>query len=285
MKIGIDSYCYHRLFGEVYPHQNQPEKLITVEDFLKKAKDLDVDGVSLESCFFPSFEKAYLTEIKGMLDDYNFDRVWAWGHPDGLEGGKNTKEFGLMMDSFECAKNIDAPVMRVVGSSLMFRNEPHHEQIKRLVDMFKEAVKKAEDYNIKIAIENHIDFNSDEIMQILEGVGSDYLGVNFDTGNFVRVLDDPVKAAQKLAPYVFATHIKDVKLQEDVTADTWHFFASTPVGRGLVDLKGVAEALKAADYAGFLAVEIDSLHPDFQGQEEAVVEESIKYLKNTVGNI
>ena len=79
--------------------------------------------------------------------------------------------------------------MRVVGSSLMFRNEPHHEQIKRLIDMFKEAVKKAEDYNIKLAIENHIDFNSDEILQILDGVGFDYLGVNFDTGNFVRVLD------------------------------------------------------------------------------------------------
>ena len=26
MKIGIDSYCYHRFFGEVYPQQVEPEK-------------------------------------------------------------------------------------------------------------------------------------------------------------------------------------------------------------------------------------------------------------------
>ncbi len=145
MKVGIDSYCYHRLFGEVYPHQQAPEKKMTLEDFLKRAKELDVDGVSLESCFVPSFEKGYLTEIKAMLDDFALDRVWAWGHPDGLEGGKNTDEFQKMMDSFEQAKNIGAKVMRVVGSSLMFRNEPHHEQIERLIKMFKEAVKKAQD--------------------------------------------------------------------------------------------------------------------------------------------
>ena len=31
MKIGIDSYCYHRLFGEVYDMQEKPEKLKTVD--------------------------------------------------------------------------------------------------------------------------------------------------------------------------------------------------------------------------------------------------------------
>mgnify|MGYP001549253461 CR=1 FL=1 len=69
MKVGIDSYCYHRFFGEVYPHQNAPAKQMTMEDFIRRAKELDVDGVSLESCFIPRFDKAYLSEIKGMLDE------------------------------------------------------------------------------------------------------------------------------------------------------------------------------------------------------------------------
>ena len=34
MKIGIDSYCYHRLFGDVYDMQEQPEKLATIEDVI-----------------------------------------------------------------------------------------------------------------------------------------------------------------------------------------------------------------------------------------------------------
>jgi hypothetical protein len=49
MKIGIDSYCFHRLFGEVYGFQDQPDRIRTVDDFVDFAKGLDVDGVSLET--------------------------------------------------------------------------------------------------------------------------------------------------------------------------------------------------------------------------------------------
>ena len=35
MKIGIDSYCYHRFFGEVYPDQEPAQKKMTMQDFLK----------------------------------------------------------------------------------------------------------------------------------------------------------------------------------------------------------------------------------------------------------
>jgi hypothetical protein len=51
MKVGIDSYCYHRFFGEVYPQQVKPYKEMSLLDFLNRAKELEVDGVSLESCF------------------------------------------------------------------------------------------------------------------------------------------------------------------------------------------------------------------------------------------
>ena len=44
MKVGIDSYCFHRLFGEVYPGQQQPEKILSFEDFLTMAENLGIDG-------------------------------------------------------------------------------------------------------------------------------------------------------------------------------------------------------------------------------------------------
>jgi len=285
MKVGIDSYCYHRYFGEVYDHQTQPPKQWSLEDFIERAKGLGVGGVSLESCFVPRLDKEYLAGIRGVLDEAGIDRIWAWGHPDGLEGGKNKREFDKMLENFEHAKNVGSTIMRVTGSSLMFRNEPHQEQIERLSRMFETAVKTAARYNIKMAIENHIDFNSDEILQILENVGSPYLGVNFDTGNFIRVLDDPVKAAKKLGKHVLATHVKDVKVLESVPADSWYFFSSVPVGKGLVDVKGVASALKDAGFEGCLALEIDSLHPDYAGMEDQVVQESVARLEAVVASL
>lgn len=278
MKVGIDSYCYHRYFGEVYPQQKAPPRKMTLEGFLDRAKELGVDGVSLESCFIPSFDKAYLAEVKAKLDDAGFDRVFAWGHPDGLEGGKNEAAYNDMIASVEHAKSIGADVMRVVGSSLMFRFESHAEQIARLTKMFKEAVKVAKDYDIKMAVENHIDFTADEVLALLDNVGSPYLGVNFDTGNFLRLLDDPIKGMEKLAPRVYATHVKDLKPQRGVAADEWYFFSSTPVGEGLVDNLKLARLLKKADFAGFLAVEIDFLHPDYPDEDEAVAQ-SVRELK------
>jgi sugar phosphate isomerase/epimerase len=285
MKVGIDSYCFHRFFGEVYPHQTAPEKSMTMEDFLVYAKELNVDGVSLESCFFPSFEEAWFKEMKSQLDDYGFDRVYAWGHPDGLEAGKNRDEYENMVAQIKNARLIGADVMRVVASSLMFRFEPHGPQIDILVDWFKDAVKVAEEYDVKLAVENHIDYTSDECVEFLERVDSPYLGLNLDTGNFLRLLDDPVEGTRKLADKVLATHIKDLKPVKGLNATEWYFFSSTPVGDGLVDNQKIAQLLYDANYQGFLAVETDSLHPDYENQEHEAVAISIKNLKEIASNV
>ena len=285
MKVGIDSYCYHRFFGEVYPEQVKPSKEMTLEDFIKRAAQLKVDGVSLESCFIPKFDSAYLSEIKGMLDEYNLDRVYAWGHPDGLEGGKNQKAYEEMVEHIEYAEAIGAKVMRVVGSSLEFRFEPHGPQIEKLSKMFSKAVKIAEGKGIKMADENHIDYNPEEMLQIIENVNSPNFGINFDTGNFMRVLADPIEGMEKLAKHTFATHVKDLKPEKGQSVSNWHFFACTPVGDGLVNNQKLAQLLKDAGYEGFLAVEIDYLHPDYNNDEDKAVAKSVKNLKKIAANL
>ncbi|NOY42634.1 MAG: sugar phosphate isomerase/epimerase [Planctomycetes bacterium] len=280
MKVGIDSYCYHRFFGEVYAQQQTPSKSMTLEDFLDRAHELQVDGVSLESCFIPKKDDpGYLQSVRDRLDEYGFDRVYAWGHPDGLEGGNNKAEYDEMIRSLKHAQQIGAGVMRVVGSSFTFRFEDHQSQITRLVTMFKEAVKLAADCDIKLAIENHIDFTGDEILQLLEEVDSPYLGLNFDTGNFARLLDDPVKAMEKLAPYTLATHIKDLKINPEAAVDDWYFFSTTPVGDGFIDNFALAQLLKKANYQGFLAMEFDFLHPEYNADEDAAVARSVEVLR------
>jgi sugar phosphate isomerase/epimerase len=285
MKVGIDSYCYHRFFGEVYPQQKPPDTTMTLEGFIDRAHDLGVGGVSLESCFFPRFGSEYLADVKQMLDRFGMDRVYAWGHPDGLEGGTNRKAYSEMIDSFDKAARIGADVMRVVGSSLMFRNEPHGPQIERLTAMFREAVRVAADYGIRMAVENHIDFTSREIMQLLDAVDSDYLGINFDTGNFLRLLDDPIRGMDQLAPRVYATHIKDLKIQRGVPASEWYFFSSTPVGDGVVDNEKLVKRLADTGFKGVLAVEIDFLHPDYNDDEDSAVAQSVQELKRLISRV
>ena len=280
MKVGIDSYCYHRFFGEVYPDQKPPAKQMTMQDFLVRARELKVDGVSLESCFFPKkIGPAWFKDLKAQLDEYKFDRVYAWGHPDGLERGQNLAAYDEMVGMIPSAKAIGADVMRVVGSSLMFRHEPHGPQVKALAKMFKKAVKVAKEYDVKLAVENHIDFTADEILQLLDMVESEYFGLNFDTGNFLRLLDDPIKGMEKLAPYVLATHVKDLMPDKNARPTDWFFFAGVPVGKGLIDNQTLAKLLHKASFKGFLAVEIDHPHTDWTEREDEAVALSIKELK------
>ncbi|MEI6713544.1 MAG: sugar phosphate isomerase/epimerase family protein [Verrucomicrobiota bacterium] len=285
MKVGIDSYCYHRFFGEVYPGQTAPDSPLCFENFMRTLEGLGIDGVSLESCFIPRFDASYLGGVKSQLDELGLDRVYAWGHPDGLEGGKNEAAYDEMIEHIAHAKAIGATVMRVVGSSLRFRSEPHAPQLEKLTRMFSNAAAIAAQAGVKLALENHIDYNSDEILQLLKDVNSPYLGVNFDSGNFLRVLDDPVEAMRKLAPHVLATHIKDLRPVKGVPADAWHFFSCVPTGDGLIQNEELARILSQNGYQGFLAVEIDFLHPDYEGREDWAVRESIRALKAIVAHL
>jgi 3-oxoisoapionate decarboxylase len=279
MKVGIDHYSYHRFFGEVYPQQQKPDRQMTVEEYIQRAGKMGCDGITLESCFLPRFDKDYLATLKGMMDERKFDRVYGWGHPDGLEGGRNQKAFDEMMASFEHAQAVGADVLKVTGASLMFRNEPHAPMLEKLTRQFSEAVKVAEKYKIRMAVENHIDFTPDEILKLLQDINSPWFGMNFDSGNFLRLMADPVKALKKLAKYVLSTHIKDLKPVKGVSPDEWYFFACTPVGDGLVDNQALALLLKEVGYKGFLAVEIDYLHPDYGTGEFKAIEKSVKELR------
>ncbi|MFA9465084.1 MAG: sugar phosphate isomerase/epimerase family protein [Velocimicrobium sp.] len=284
MKIGIDSYCYHRMFGEVYPDQEKPEKLKSVEDFLDLGHKLDVDGVSLETCFLSSLEDDYLKSLGQKIKDYGFDTVFAWGHPNGLERGLNPKAFEEMKQLIPKTRLIGTNVMRITGSAFDWRHENHREHIERLVPMYKEATEIAEANGVKLALENHIDFTADEMLEMVQRVDSPNFGINFDTGNFLRLLDDPIEGMRKLAPYVFSTHIKDLVFNPEAIPTDWYFFSGVPVGFGLVDNMKLAEILSENNYKGFLAVEIDHPAKEWMGMEDEAIAVSVKNLRK-IGNM
>jgi sugar phosphate isomerase/epimerase len=84
---------------------------------------------------------------------------------------------------------------------------------------------------------------------------------------------------EKLAPYVLATHVKDLMPDKTASPTDWYFFAGVPVGKGLINNQALAELLNKANFKGFLAVEIDHPHTDWTGREDEAVALSILALK------
>lgn len=286
MKIGIDSYCFHRFLGYVSPSDRSPapSKTMSTAEFIELSHKLGAEAVSLQSLFLPAFGSDYLSEIKGLLDEHGMDRVYAWGHANGLKGGTDEKAYDEMLEHLGYAKAIGADVMRVIGGYQISRRENHEPRLDDLAGMFSRASKVAERIGVKMAQEDHNEYNSDELLRLIRAVDSPYFGVTFDTGNFIRVLDDPVQAAEKLGEYTFATHIKDVKPDREIPANEWNFFAAVPVGEGLVDVEKVIGLLLKSGYRGCLTVEVDYLHSEFrddsaQDNEVRAVKDSLEELR------
>jgi sugar phosphate isomerase/epimerase len=154
MKIAIDSYCYHRYFGEVYPGlQELPERTMTVWDFLKRAARLRVAGVSIESCFLPSFDGDFLSRLRDTLDSQSLERVWAWGHPNGLCSGTDREAARDLVQHLTHARAVGASVMRIVGGSRRTRPASFAQHKRRLVGMLKRLLPAAQDHGVVLALE------------------------------------------------------------------------------------------------------------------------------------
>ena len=279
MRVGIDTYSYHRFLGEVYPVQSAPVRTLSYNEVLKRAISPGIDGISIETCFLENPVEEHCRRLIDMARGNDLEIILAWGHPMGLHGGDSDDAQKDMEETIRLCKQMNVDIMRIVGSNRrLMAAVPKEVQRDKVTVRLKESVKLAEDSGVKLALENHQDFLAEDILTILGEVDSPYLGVNYDTGNSLRLQEDPVKAATLLAPHIIATHIKDVNAVYGGNPGDWTFFASVPAGRGIVNLPGVVNAINSAGYDGFFAIELDYLHPDYSN-EFNVVEESIRFLK------
>ena len=63
--------------------------------------------------------------------------------------------------------------------------------------------------HIKLAIENHQDLDSNDILKIIKYVGKNYVGINFDIGNTFATCELPLEFFKKVKKYIINIHLKD----------------------------------------------------------------------------
>src|SRR6185437_11074472 len=92
------------------------------------------------------------------------------------------------------------------------RDTPWPDQIDATCDVLTRLTPRLRDLGVKVALETHADLTVDELLGLLDRLDPVVAGVTLDTGNLVMRLDDPVRAAERLAPRVVCTHVKDCVL-------------------------------------------------------------------------
>lgn len=277
MRIGVDSFAFHRLLGAPRPGEEPPAR--TWADggptVIAHTTRWGCDVVSLQTCFLDPPEGLDVGALRRAAD--GMDVALAWGHPEGLGLGSDAAAVADLERWMPVAANLGAGVLRiVVGGPGLRGRDPVELQIERTIDPLRRAADLAADHGLRLAVENHADLRAAELRRLLDAVGPD-VGVCFDTGNAVRVGDDVVDAARLLEARILMLHVKDVAA---VTASTDRITGpvSVPFGEGAVPISGVLSVLhERVDAGAAVCVELGQIGPG--ADEEDLVVRSLAWLR------
>jgi sugar phosphate isomerase/epimerase len=281
VRVGIDSYSYHRLLGEIRPGEPPPRGRLADGGaaVVAEARALGVDGVALETCYLGSPAAALARALAAEAD--GMELVFSWGAPNGLFFGASADALAELLAWIGVAAAAGTRTMRIVVAGPALRGiEPVDDQIRRTVGPLRTAAEAAASVGVALAIENHGDLTAAQLAELLDAAGDPTVGVCFDTANALRVGDDTLEAVGVLAPRIAMVHLKDV---EAVRADTDPVAGPRSVryGTGVVPLDGVLDALAAIGYDGLVCVEIAQLGPG--DDERELVADSVAWLRRRAG--
>ncbi len=94
---------------------------------------------------------------------------------------------------------------------------------------------------LKLAIENHKDWQVPDLLALMKHLDSEWIGVTLDTGNNISLLEDPMYVVESLAPYAFTTHLKDMGVKE---YEDGFLLSEVPLGTGVLDLRSIIDVCR-----------------------------------------
>lgn len=277
MQIGVDSYSYHRLLGELRRDESDPGERLRDggEGVIAEVRSLAVDLVSLETCFLPPPAEADLPRLVRAAAP--MELALSWGAPNGLWFGTRPEMLENLLAWIDRSAAAGIRLMRIVVAGPALRGtEPVAIQVERTVRPLERAARHARDSGVALAVENHGDLTAAELDHLLARVEDPRPGVCLDTANLLRLGDDVLEGVRRLAPRTLMVHLKDVEPLEKAT-DHVAGPASVAYGSGVIPLEGVLASLEAAGFSGPVCVEIAQLSAG--ADERALVRDGVGWLR------
>lgn len=278
MGIGIDSFSYHRFFGEFGPYESRTSVRWTTADFLDRATELAVDAVALQTVYLPDLTLSTVDKLRGNLETRGLRPVLCWGHPYGLDGGRDARLARDMRAALTLARPLGCDLVRFVTGHARTFSEPVAPRIERLVPQVRALSHTAATMGLALALENHCDFRMADLVSLIEMVGAENLGICFDGVNAVRVGDDLFEAARLAAPYTRMVHLRNWRLVPGTSDRVDGFWPARSPEDGVLDIRRLLGVFEAAGYTGDTFIEIAYLHPD-HSDEDAYVAEGVAFLR------
>jgi sugar phosphate isomerase/epimerase len=128
-------------------------------------------------------------------------------------------------------------------------------QCKRTLALIEPVLKK---HRLRLAIENHKDHTTEELVGLMTTISSEWIGVLVDTGNNLALLEEPDAVVETLAPYALSVHLKDMAVQ---ASDDGFLLSEVPLGSGFLNLPRMVSVLRRANPGIVINLEMATRDP------------------------
>jgi len=291
MLLGLHTYSFYiHGIGQAWADYELPwpRQMSTFELFDETVR-LGLDGLHLDDGVLENLDASYLQEVgaaareHGLYLEYNFSMDLAGrgiGIQHDLDEAITTARF-LGADIVKVGMDLKRP--RPVSASRFHPGVMG--QIKPFASRLKASAPAAEAAGIRIAVENHCDSFSEEILWLLDRVDSPVVGACIDTVNALMVMEDPMQAIENLAPRSFTNHFRDDRIE----FQRYGFkLTGTAVGEGDIDMQRAYKIIKTRSKMRRINIETEMEIP-LDNMEEALrmeketVQRSIRYCREVLG--
>jgi sugar phosphate isomerase/epimerase len=176
-------------------------------------------------------------------------------------------DYGVLVDShgqqfrdyLHTAKRLGVTVVRATLSNVLCGDRRMcpggwPARLEAVATRLREVLPLAEELNIAIAVENHQDATTDDLIRLAEMVGGHAaFGITFDTGNPLAVAEDPVESARRLAPLIRHVHLKDYTMH---FAPEGYRLVRCAAGDGVIDFPAIMAIVRGNDHDVVPGIEI-----------------------------
>ncbi len=197
--------------------------------------------------------------------------------------GPNGSAYGIqyLQQSIRFAAELGCPMVDTVDGAFETPGMTVEEVFKVTCYNYRQCISWAEDYGIIINVEPHGPYtnNIDFMSRLFKHFDSEYLRLNFDTGNTFIAGHNPLDYVKSLRPYLTHCHIKDVsaELADAVRGhETGIGTSVVPVGGGVnaENIKHCIQYLYDTNWDGSVSVEC-------YGSDENTAA-SLKFMKQII---
>lgn len=238
LKTSLNAYSFNKQLSEGN---------MSLDELLEFCSGVGFGAVDITAYYFPGYPEVpsdeFLYDIKRKAFRLGLEISGTGVRNDftHADKAKRAESIQLVKNWILAAEKLGAPVIRVFAGHQPYPDHTWEEVADWIIEDLKECVVFGKAHGVMIGLQNHNGFlrTADEVIRIIEGVNSDWLGLILDIGSYRS--GDAFAEISKTIPYAISWQVKELMYIDGEEVET--------------DIARLMQIIKASEYKGYLPIE------------------------------